>query len=243
MLEGSEGASAGFRRRRGPRSFSSCLRPRWRPYRLGLRQPPAHDGHELQAAVYGLWYYCANPAHTSWRSSPTGGHRRVLGLLKLVLVSWSLLRSAGRTRVLFAMLVAFELGQCRAAWIGRYHTGLFTTRPPATSTPPCWAVRRWSGFWFSSVCGRIPGPKSAGRAVAGIVPFFLSLAMLKDWDPRLNPSRPGGARSPGRFSFRNRTPSPMRFGIPGLPMERAKALMANLASLRAGGIDRLPEEP
>ena len=230
MLEGSERASAGFRSK--ARSAVILILPSAAVAALILALASGNHqhmkGHEMQAAIYGLWYYCANPAHYLLAVESYGWHTvAVLGLLKLVLVSWSLLRSAGRTRVLFAMLVAFELGNAVLLGIGRYHTGLLTTLASRYQYASLLGSAPMVGFWFSSVCGRIPGPKSAGRAVAGIVLFSLSLAMLKDWGPQIEPFTAWRGTQSRQILFQKPNPkSDAVPGIPGLPMERAKALMA-----------------
>lgn len=184
-------------------------------------------GHGAEAAVYGLWYYCANPAHYLLSVESYGWHTvAALGLLKVSLVLWALARGTGRVRVLFAMLVAFEMGNAALLGIGRYHTGILTTLASRYQYASLLGIAPMVGFWFSRMCGRVPGGVSAGRAIAAVVLVALGVAMVRGWGPELEPFTAWRGTESRRILLVDPDPKPDAVpGIPGLRMDRAKGLI------------------
>lgn len=185
-------------------------------------------GHVGEAAVYGAWYYCLNPAHRLLSQDSAGwGAVAVLGSLKLALVAWALVRSRGRERSLFILLVAFDLGYAALLGIGRYHTGLPTSMSSRYQYASLLGIAPLAGFWFARQWERIPAaPWLRSSLAAGLL---LSAAgfMVRQWPRELEPfTRERGTRS---RQVLLETPNPAPYSVPGVPWlsnERARQLIA-----------------
>jgi len=150
-----------------------------------------------------------------------------LGLLKVTLVVWAFARSTGRVRVLFAMLLAFEMGNAALLGIGRYHTGILTTLASRYQYASLIGIAPMVGFWFSRMCGRVPGPASAGRAIAAVVLVALGVSMVRSWGPELEPFTAWRGTESRRIVLVDPNPRPDAVpGIPGLSMDRARLLVS-----------------
>ena len=184
-------------------------------------------GHEAQAAVFGLWYYCANPAHYLLSVEPYGWHTVVLlGSLKVALVVWALARSEGRTRALFLMLVAFEVGNSGLLGVGRYHTGLGATLSPRYLYASLIGIAPILGFAASRLRDALPGPAGLRLALAALALAAVAGVMVRDWAPQIEPFTAWRGTESRRILFEDPAPAPDAVpGIPGLPMSRAKALI------------------
>lgn len=185
-------------------------------------------GHLADAAVYGLWYLLANPTHYLLSVESYGWHTViVLGAVKVGLVAWCLSRSTGRVRVLFAMLVLFELGNACLLGIGRFHTGLSATIASRYQYASLIGFAPMLGFWFSWTLGHLPGPSVLRKAVAVIILGTLAVQMIRGWAPELDGFTAWRGTESRRILFLDPAPAPDAVpGIPGLPMERAKALIS-----------------
>jgi hypothetical protein len=184
--------------------------------------------HLRPAALYALWYLCLNPAHSvlsieswGWRTTV------VLGLLKLVLFGWALLRSRGRIRELFVVLILFDLGNAALLGIGRYHTGITTTVSSRYQYASLIAAMPMAGFWLENLWGRLGGPALLRRIVMASCLAALAGMLCSGWQSALDPfAEWRGARS-RQILFEDTNPGPQDVpGIPGLPMDRAKELIA-----------------
>jgi len=184
-------------------------------------------GHWGNAAIFGIWYLCANPSHTLFSVESFGWHTVVLlGLLKMALVVWSLARSTGRLRVLFLMLVAFELGNAALLGIGRYHTGLWGVLASRYQYASLIGIVPMAGLGFSCLCAAVPGGRSAGRGVAALVMIVAGLTLVKDWGGVLEPFTTWRGTQSRRVLLLDPTPMPDAVpGIPAMKMGRAKALI------------------
>ena len=92
-------------------------------------------GHLGDTALYGIWYYCANPSHYLLGVESWGWHTvALLGLLKAALVLWSISRSSGRVRSLFLLLLAFDVGNAALLGIDATIQGWRPPSPLATNT-------------------------------------------------------------------------------------------------------------
>jgi hypothetical protein len=184
-------------------------------------------GHWGEAALFGTWYYCVNPAHTLFSVDSMGWHTVVLlGLLKAALVLGSISRSSGRARVLFVMLVVFELGNAVLLGIGRYHTGLGATLASRYQYASLIGIAPMAGFGFSLLCGAVPGGRSAGRAVAALVLIVAGASLVKGWVGVLEPFTTWRGSDSRRILLVEPNPRADAVpGIPGMEMDRAKALI------------------
>ena len=82
------------------------------------------------------------------------------------------------------------------------------------------------GFWFSRMCGRVPGGVFAGRAIAAVVLVALGVAMVRGWGPELAPFTAWRGTESRRVLLVDPDPKPDAVpGIPGLRMDRAKGLI------------------
>ena len=180
-------------------------------------------GHLGEAAVFGLWYYLLNPADRILGLGPPGWQAVAgLGALKLALVAWALARGTGRQRLLFALLVAADMGNAALLGIGRYHTGL----PMAVSSRYQYAsligIAPLLGFWVSRQLERIRLPGVVKAAVFSAALASVAVCMCVQWTAELEPfTRSRGADS-RRILLTERNPAP--HAVPGIPfMETAKA--------------------
>ena len=185
-------------------------------------------GHWGDAAVFGAWYWCLNPAYLLFRVESWGWHTvAVLGLVKLALAAWVLARSTGRQRLLFALLVALDLGNAALLGIGRFHTGLPAAVGSRYQYASLIAIAPLAGFWISRQWGRLPLPAALRGALAAAALAAGALYLGLGWPAALEPfSRARGVES-RRILFLESEWAPHSVpGIPGLPMDRARALAA-----------------
>ena len=184
-------------------------------------------GHWAEAALFGLWYLCANPTHTLLSVESLGWHTvAILGLLKMALVVWSLARSTGPLRVLFLMLVAFEIGDAVLLGIGRYHTGLGAALASRYQYASLLGIAPMAGFGFSRLCAAIPGGRAAGRGVAALVLIVSGLALVTAWPTVLEPFTTWRGTQSRRVLLVD--PAPRSDAVPGIPamrMDRARTLI------------------
>lgn len=184
-------------------------------------------GHWTEAAVYGLWYFCANPLHGLLSVEPYGWHAVVaLGAMKLGLEIWVLARSSGRIRALFGMLLLFEIGNSALLGIGRYHTGLPTAVSSRYQYSSLLGFTPFVGYAFSRLMEWIRLPRAVRMAFAGLVLGVLATIWIRGWSDQIAPFAVARGDQSRRILFED--PDPPKDGvpgIPGLPMERAKTLV------------------
>jgi len=226
-----DGARGGF-----ARSFAlaaACVVPSLAVAAIIVVMVPAGNqghmaGHWGAAALFGTWCYCVNPAHhlldvDSWGPRTT----LLLGLLKVALVLWSLARSSGRTRALFLVLLAFDLGNAFLLGIGRYHTGLLASVSSRYQYGSLIAVVPAAGFAFSRLLGRLtaPGPVR----VIGLAALFTGMGwcLCTQWSEDLEGFTTWRGTESRQILIIDPNPEPTAVpGFPGFPTERAKALIA-----------------
>ena len=184
-------------------------------------------GHWADAAVYGLWYLCSNPAHALLSVEPYGWHTvAVLGLLKLWLFGWALLRSSGRVRILFIMLVAFEVGNAALLGVGRFHTGLSSTIASRYQYASLIGSVPIAGFAFSRLLGLVPVPDAVRGLVGAVILGALGLSLVGEWKTKIDPFTDWRGTQSRRILLQDPNPKIDAVpGIPALPMERAKVLI------------------
>jgi hypothetical protein len=184
-------------------------------------------GHWGEAAVFCAWYYCLNPVH-SLLSFESWGWRTVvlLGLCKVFLVGWSILRSRGRLRLLFLLLVAFDLGNSVLVGIGRFHIGLTSTVASRYQYASLIAIAPLAGFWLSRQWSRIPIP-GALRGIAGSALLALgALYFCLQWPAPLDIFTNNRGTESRRILLLEANPDPHSVpGIPFLEVNRARTLI------------------
>ncbi len=183
-------------------------------------------GHWGEAAIFGTWYYCLNPARDLFSVDSIGWHTVLaLGLCKVALVGWALARSAGRARLLFALLVAFDLGNAALLGIGRYHTGLAATLSSRYQYASLIGIVPLAAFWLSHLWERVMLPRKvrAGLALAAI--GVGAVIMCRDWSGTLEPFT-AARGSDSRHALLEQSGSGPVPGIPGMTRERARELIA-----------------
>jgi hypothetical protein len=185
-------------------------------------------GHWGAAAMFGAWYYCVNPVHHLLEFDSWGPRTTILlGLLKVALVVWSLARSRGRTRALFVALLAFDLGNTALLGIGRYHTGLLASASSRYQYGSLIAFLPAAGFLFSRLWARLPAPESARRLALASLFAVVGWSMCRQWSVDLAEFVGPRGRDAWQILLSDPDPDPHSVpGIPGLPVERAKALIA-----------------
>lgn len=184
-------------------------------------------GHWGAAAVFGTWYYCLNPAYLLL-SVESWGWRTValLGLCKLAIVGWSLVRSRGRQRMLFVLLVAFDLGNAVLLGIGRYHTGLPAAAGSRYQYASLIGVAPLAGFWVSRQWDRIPIPAGFRRLVGAAILAAFAVGLCRSWPAALERFVEPRGDEARHILFSEPYPNQHLVpGIPGLPVDRAKALV------------------
>ena len=185
-------------------------------------------GHGAEAAVFGLWYYCLNPAYLVL-SVDSWGWRTValLGLCKAALVAWAVLRSRGRLRLLVVLMVAFDLGNAVLLGIGRYHTGLLATVGSRYQYASLLGIAPAAGFWLAWHWERLPVSAAARRLSFAVVLALAAYCMCRQWSAGLDVFTATRGSDSRRLLLVDKDPSPNSVpGIPFLPMDRAKALIA-----------------
>jgi hypothetical protein len=185
-------------------------------------------GHLSEAAAFGAWYYCLNPAHYLLSFESLGWHTvAVLGLFKLVLVGWTLVRSHGRQRLLFALLVAFDLGNAVLLGIGRYHTGLPAALASRYQYASLIGIMPLVGYWFSCQWSRLPVPATLRGIAAFAILAAGAFCLCRQWPAVLDPFTASRGTESRRILLSD--PDPGERAVPGIPRletERAKFLIS-----------------
>jgi hypothetical protein len=185
-------------------------------------------GHGAEAGVYALWYYCLNPAYMVF-SVESWGWRTVflLGLCKVALFAWAIRRSRGNQRLLIVVMVAFDLGNAALLGIGRFHTGLASTVSSRYQYASLLGIVPAAGFWVARQLERLPGPSAARRLLFAALLGACAYSMCRQWSAQLDPFTTSRGSESRRLLLVDKVPYPNSVpGIPFLPMDRAKALIA-----------------
>jgi len=184
-------------------------------------------GHFGEAAVYGIWNYCLNPAHRLLSVDSFGWRTVVLsGLCKLALAAWAIARGTGRQRVLFVLLVGFDLGNAALLGVGRYHTGLPTAVASRYQYASLIGIAPLAGFWVARLWDRIPAPVALRSAAATALLVFVAVLMVRQWPGELEAFTYSRGTQPRETLLADPHPDP--HSVPGIPffdVGRAKALI------------------
>ena len=184
-------------------------------------------GHWGQAAMFGACYYGLNPGYLLLGFESWGPRTAlVLGMLKVAVVAWALMRSRGVTRALFSMLLAFDLGSAVLLGIGRYQTGLLAAVSSRYQYASLVAVLPAAGFLFARLLERLPVPRAARRLAAVAVLAAAAFALCRQWSADLDVFSASRGTENRRLLVSDPDPGPFAVqGYPGLPTRRAKDLI------------------
>jgi hypothetical protein len=185
-------------------------------------------GHIGEAAIFGLWYYCLNPAYSLLSTESWGWHTvAALGILKVAISVLALVKGTQRQRVLFAVLVAFDVGNAVLLGIGRYHTGLGATVASRYQYASLVATMPLAACWLAIQWDRVPGPAAVRRLACSVILGAIAVALCQQWQREIGPFSSWRGADSRRILFVDSAPDAHSVpGIPGLPMSRAKELIA-----------------
>lgn len=185
-------------------------------------------GHGAEAAVYGLWYWCLNPASTLFSVESWGWRTvTVLGLAKIILVACTLRNSRGGQRSLFVVLVAFDVANAVLLGVGRFNFGLTTAVSSRYQYASLIGILPLAGFWFSRGLERLPAPAKVRGFISSAVLATLALILLRQWSPVIESWSGWRGTDPRRILVTEPSPPPAAVpGYPGFPTARAKELIA-----------------
>jgi hypothetical protein len=183
-------------------------------------------GHWEEAASYGAWNFFLNPAlgligagSASWRMA------WILGAAKIALIAWALSRSGGRARLLFVLLLVFDLGNSALLGVGRYHTGLATAVSSRYQYASLVATMPCAGYVLAELWRRIPVPAGARAAAAALALGGAGAWMVAHWPDRLIPFAQERGDQPRRELLGPPSqPGATAPGVPFMSMERAREL-------------------
>ncbi|MGA2692085.1 MAG: hypothetical protein ABSF76_06935 [Opitutaceae bacterium] len=185
-------------------------------------------GHAGDAAAFGTWYWGLNPLHFLL-SVESVGWRTVtaLGALKLALIVWAIARSRGRIRLLFLLLVAFDLGNAVLLGIGRFNTGFPATMSSRYQYASLVGIVPLAGYLLSRVVERLPFSRIAsGVLVAGLL-GALGLSMIRGWSADADSFTRWRGTDSRRVILQDLSTDTQAVpGIPGMTMDRARELVA-----------------
>lgn len=182
-------------------------------------------GHFGDALAFATWYYCMNPTHYLFSVDSVGWHTvALLGIGKAALVAWALVRSRGRPRALFVLLVAFDLGNAVLLGIGRFHTGYLASISSRYQYASLVGILPLAGFWLAAQWGRLPGGPAPRRAAALAVLGVCACFMCRNWTAVLDPFTAWRGTDSRRALVLGSEPGPVP-GIPGMTRERARELI------------------
>lgn len=184
-------------------------------------------GHWGDAAMFGTWYYCLNPTIRVLGVGSTGpGSVFLLGFLKLALVSWTLSRSRGRERLLFVLLVAFDLGNAVLLGIGRFQTGLALASSSRYQYASLIGILPLAGYCLSKFGERLPAPLAVRRVVFAALLALAAVVMCLQWPSVLGPFSVWRGTDSRRVFLDEAGQGPQEVpGFAAFPMERAKVLI------------------
>jgi hypothetical protein len=124
-------------------------------------------------------------------------------------------------------MVAFDLGNAVLLGIGRYHTGLLATVGSRYQYASLLGIAPAAGFWLAWHWERLPVSAAARRLSFAVVLALAAYCMCRQWSAGLDVFTATRGSDSRRLLLVDKDPSPNSVpGIPFLPMDRAKALIA-----------------
>jgi hypothetical protein len=180
-------------------------------------------------ARFSLYYLALNPLHRllEW-SSLTSTTVSFFGAGKLALVAWCLLRSRGRVRRLFLLLLVLDLGNAALLGLGRHSTGTVNTVGPRYQYVSLLCALPLAGYALEALLRSCFGARIVWRnAVATLLVVTATWYVGRHWPLYL--SQWANLRGTHTRELLFRDPNPARVGaIPGgsmLTTRRAKKLI------------------
>jgi hypothetical protein len=123
-------------------------------------------------------------------------------------------------------MVALDIGNAVLLGIGRYHTGLTSTVSSRYQYAALICLAPLGGYLFAVLCGRVRGPALVRHALAPVLLILFAAALCRQWSGALEPFTEQRGTESRRILFAEAAPAADSVpGIPGLPMDRAKALI------------------
>jgi hypothetical protein len=184
-------------------------------------------GHAGDAAEFGAWFYCLNPTYRLLRIESFGPRTTVLlGLMKIAVIGWAIAQSRGRQRLLFVLLVVFDIAYAGLLGIGRYNTGLVLSTSSRYEYSSLIANLPAAGFCLARLWEKLPVPAPArGLAFSALLASII-VSMCYLWPIDLEPFSVWRGTDNRRILLVEPGVSQAVPGYPGFPMERARALIA-----------------
>lgn len=183
-------------------------------------------GHWGEAAAFGTWFWCLNPADRLLRMESFGPRTTLLlGVLKGAVVGWAIYRARGRTRQLFVLLLVFDLAYAVLLGIGRYNTGLILSTSSRYQYASLIANLPAAGFCLYLLSEKIPLPTVIRGLGLGVVLASIVLSFCHLWSLDLEPFSVWRGTD-NRHVLLDDPTAQVVPGYPGFPMDRARSLIA-----------------
>jgi hypothetical protein len=184
-------------------------------------------GHGGEAALFGTWFYCLNPADRLLRIESFGLRTTLLlGFLKAAVVACAIARSRGRQRLLFILLLAFDLTYAGLLGIGRYNTGLLMSTSSRYQYSSLIANLPAASFCLNLIWSKLPAPPRARAAVFAVLLASVAFSMCRLWAIDLEGFSVWRGTDNRRALLAGPADSQAVPGYPGFPMARARELIA-----------------
>lgn len=185
------------------------------------------ERHVGESLVFGTWYFCLNPAYHLLRMESWGPRTVVLlGVLKGSLVVWTLARSRGSQRVMFALLFGFDLSYAVLLGIGRYHTGIEAAVSSRYQYASLVALMPALGFWFERLWTGLPAA-AVRRVMLPLILAAIGVALCAQWSAEIDNFSTWRGTDSRRILASNADAGANGVpGYPGFPIARAKVLIA-----------------
>jgi hypothetical protein len=177
-------------------------------------------GHILDAADFGLWFFCLNPLFSIMNIDSWGIRTLVvIGIIKVALIGWGLLRSSSSQRNLMILFVAFELANAALVGIGRYHTGLRTVVSSRYQYCALITMAPFIASWLETMVLKLPITAKYPRSTGIVCLTLLALFTLRGWSSAIGGFSVSRGTETRHIVFID--PSPAEIGaIPGFPSLR-----------------------
>jgi hypothetical protein len=129
--------------------------------------------------------------------------------------------------MLFVMLVLFDLGNAGLLGIGRYHTGLAASVSSRYQYASLIGILPLAGFWFSEQWGKIPLSRTPRKIALSALLTVAAVCLCREWPADLGPFTTWRGTDSRRVILWDSGHTPQAVpGIPWLPIERARQLVA-----------------
>lgn len=185
-------------------------------------------GHAGDVAEFGAAYFLFNPAHALTGTSVHPLVLLVLAAVKLAVVGGALWLARGPVRLLFVVLLAYDLGNALLLGIGRYHTGFLAAMSSRYQYGALLATLPAASWLAGRAIDRLlAGREPLRRGAYAVVLVLAAAACLRDWPSELADFTGWRGRDLRALIAAPATPDPT-VKVPALDfmhIERAKALV------------------